>query len=429
MSATTTTRVQEPAAFRRVVLASSVGTAIEWYDFFIYAFLGPLVFDRVFFPQVSSRAGTLAVFATFTVGFLARPLGGVVFGHFGDRIGRKSVLIVSMLLMGFATAAIGCLPSFDAIGLWAPGLLVTLRFLQGFALGGESVGAVLLTVEGSPASKRGLFGGLIQAAGPASVVLASLATATVMRLPEDQLLSWGWRVPFLASVALVAVGLYVRARIQETQAFVAARRDVPKVPLVEVLASHRAPVIIVLVLSIAETAFFYLTVTFSLSYGAGLGIDRRVLSDAVLFGNLLSMCAVPMFGALSDRLGRRPVFAAGLALALLFIYPFFLLIETMNSWAVIAAIVVAAGVIHPLMFGSESSFFAELFPTRVRFTAISVGKQLGTILGGGLAPLIATALMAASVDDIATVVYYFAALSVMALIAALMTKETRGRDL
>lgn len=429
MSATATSSVQAPTAFRRVVLASSVGTAIEWYDFFIYAFLGPLVFDRVFFPQVSSTAGTMAVFATFTVGFLARPLGGVVFGHFGDRIGRKSVLIVSMLLMGFATAAIGCLPSFDAIGLWAPGLLVTLRFLQGFALGGESVGAVLLTVEGSPANKRGLFGGLIQAAGPASVVLASLATAMVMRLPEDQLLSWGWRVPFLASLALVAVGLYVRARVQETQAFVAARRDVPKVPLVEVLSHHRAPVIIVLVLSIAETAFFYLTVTFSLSYGARLGIDKRVLSDAVLFGNLLSMCAVPMFGALSDRLGRRPVFAAGLATALLFIYPFFLLIETMSPWAVIAAIVVAAGVIHPLMFGSESSFFAELFPTRVRFTAISVGKQLGTILGGGLAPLIATALMASSDDDIASVVYYFAALSMMALIAAMMTKETRGRDL
>jgi metabolite-proton symporter len=428
LSATAASSVQEPAAFRRVVLASSVGTAIEWYDFFIYAFLGPLVFDRVFFPQVSSAAGTMAVFATFTVGFLARPLGGVVFGHFGDRIGRKSVLIVSMLLMGFATAAIGCLPSFDAIGLWAPGLLVTLRFLQGFALGGESVGAVLLTVEGSPANKRGLFGGLIQAAGPASVVLASLATSLVMRLPEDQLLSWGWRVPFLASLALVAVGLYVRARIQETQAFAAARRDVPKVPLVEVLGHHRAPVIIVLVLSIAETAFFYLTVTFSLSYGAQLGIDKRVLSDAVLFGNLLSMCAVPVFGALSDRLGRRPVFAAGLATALLFIYPFFLLIETMSSWAVIAAIVIAAGVIHPLMFGSESSFFAELFPTRVRFTAISVGKQLGTILGGGLAPLIATALLA-SRGDVTSVVVYFAVLSVMALAAAMVTKETRGRDL
>lgn len=420
--------MEEQSAFRRVVLASSVGTAIEWYDFFIYAFLGPLVFDRVFFPQVSSAAGTMAVFATFTVGFLARPLGGVVFGHFGDRIGRKSVLIVSMLLMGFATAAIGCLPSFDAIGLWAPALLVMLRFLQGFALGGESVGAVLLTVEGSPASKRGLFGGLIQAAGPASVVLASLATALVMRLPEDQLLNWGWRVPFLASLALVAVGLYVRARVQETQAFVAARRDVPKVPLVDVLRHHRGPVIIVLVLSIAETAFFYLTVTFSLSHGSSLGIDKRVLSDAVLFGNLLSMCAVPVFGALSDRIGRRPVFAAGLASALLFIYPFFLLIQTMSSWAVIAAIVIAAGVVHPLMFGSESSFFAELFPTRVRFTAISVGKQLGTILGGGLAPLIATALMTSS-ENITSVVAYFSVLSVMALTAMMMTSETRGRSL
>lgn len=429
MSATTTSNVSEQSAFRRVVVASSIGTAIEWYDFFIYAFLGSLVFDRVFFPQVSDVAGTMAVFATFTVGFLARPLGGVVFGHCGDRFGRKSVLIASMLLMGFATAAIGCLPSFDAIGLWAPGLLVVLRFLQGFALGGESVGAVLLTVEGSPAGKRGLFGGLIQAAGPASVVLASLATAAVMRLPEDQLLSWGWRMPFLASIALVVVGLYVRARVYETTPFVAARRDVPKVPLVEVVKHHRKPVIIVLSLSVAETAFFYLTVTFSLSYGARLGIAKHVLSDGVLFGNLLAMCAVPVFGALSDRLGRRPVFAAGLATALLFIYPFFLLIHTLQAWAVIAAIVIAAGVIHPLMFGSESSFFAELFPTQVRFTAISVGKQLGTILGGGLAPLIATALMASSGNNIASVVWYFAVLSVVALLAAAMTKETRGRAL
>jgi MFS family permease len=412
-----------------VVLASSIGTAIEWYDFFIYAFLGSLVFDRVFFPQVSSAAGTMAVFATFTVGFLARPLGGVVFGHFGDRVGRKSVLIASMLLMGFATAAIGCLPSFAEIGLWAPGLLVVLRFLQGFALGGESVGAVLLTVEGSPVAKRGWFGGLIQAAGPASVVLASLATAAVMRLPEDQLLSWGWRVPFLVSLGLVVVGLYVRARVFEAKSFIASRQMAPKLPIAEVLKHHRKPVLIVLVLSVAETAFFYLTVTFSLAYGARLGIAKSVLSDAVLFGNLLSMCAVPMFGALSDRLGRRPVFAGGLALALLFVYPFFLAIQTLNPWAVSAAIVIAAGVIHPLMFGSESSFFAELFPAGVRFTAISVGKQLGTILGGGLAPLVATALMAASGDRIGSVVGYFAALSVVALVAALLTKETRGREL
>lgn len=219
----------------------------------------------------------------------------------------------------------------------------------------------------------------------------------------------------------------MRARVYETAPFVAARRDASKVPLVEVLKHHRRPVIIVLVLSIAETAFFYLTVTFSLAYGARLGIEKHVLSDGVLFGNLLSMCAVPVFGALSDRLGRRPVFAGGLAAALLFIYPFFLLVQTLQPFAVIAAIVIAAGVIHPLMFGSESCFFAELFPTHVRFTAISVGKQLGTILGGGLAPLVATALMASNGDDILSVVTYFAALSVMALVAAMMTKETRGR--
>jgi len=354
-----------------------------------------------------------------------------VFGHFGDRVGRKSVLMVSMLLMGVATAAIGCLPSFAQIGLWAPALLVTLRFLQGFALGGESVGAVLLTVEGSPASKRGLFGGLIQAAGPASVVLASLATAAVTRLPEEQLLAWGWRLPFLASLVLVAIGLYVRSRVYETSTFVAAARNqpLPRVPLLEVLAHFRKPVLIILLLSMAETAFFYLTVTFSLAYGAKLGIAKSVLSEAVLFGNLLSMCAVPAFGALSDRIGRRPVFAAGLATAMLFIYPFFLLIQTLEPFAVVAAVVIAAGVIHPLMFGSESSFFAELFATRVRFTGISLGKQLGTILGGGLAPLVATALMVWSGGKIWPVIGYFVALSVLALLAAFVTKETRGQDL
>lgn len=385
----------------------------------------------MFFPQVSSAAGNLAVFATFTVGFLARPLGGVVFGHFGDRVGRKSVLMVSMLLMGVATAAIGSLPSYDQVGLWAPLALVVLRFLQGFALGGESVGAVLLTVEGSPDGRRGLFGGLVQAAGPTAVVLASLATASVVQLPDEDLLRWGWRLPFLASIVLVMIGLYVRARVFETSVFTASatQGQLPRVPLLEVLARHRRSVTIVLLLSVAETAFFYLTVTFSLAYGVGIGIGKADLSRAVLFGNALAMFTVPVFGALSDRIGRRPVFAAGLLGAVMFIYPFFALLQTADTVAVTAAVVIAAGIIHPLMFGSESSFFAELFVTRIRFTGISVGKQLGTILGGGFAPLVATALLAWSGGDIRSVVAYFAVLSVMALTAAFVARETRGQEL
>ncbi len=421
--------MQESSAFRRVVLASSVGTAIEWYDFFIYAFLGPLVFDRVFFPQVSSTAGTMAVFATFTVGFLARPLGGVVFGHFGDRIGRKSVLIVSMLLMGFATAAIGCLPSFDAIGLWAPGLLVTLRFLQGFALGGESVGRRAVD-GGRLAREQARFVWWTHSSGGTCVRGACVAGdgdghATARRsvvelglarsLPCESGIGSGR--PLCKSTGSGDTSIR-RGEARRAEGAVDRSASASSRP------RHHRP-----------GAFdrgdrvLYLTVTFSLSYGARLGIDKRVLSDAVLFGNLLSMCAVPMFGALSDRLGRRPVFAAGLAMALLFIYPFFRLIETLNPWAVIAAIVVAAGVIHPLMFGSESSFFARTVPD-ARAVYGDLGRQATRHHPRRRArALIATALMASSGDDIASVVYYFAALSVMALIAALVTKETRARSL
>ena len=417
-------------AYLRVVLASCVGTTIEWYDFFIYGFLAPLVFDALFFPKLGGLTGTIAVFATFAVGFVARPLGGIVFGHFGDRVGRKSILLVTLLLMGIATSAIGILPTYDEIGTWAPVLLVTLRFLQGFALGGESIGALLLTVEGSPSGRRGFFGSLVQASGPLGVLLASAVVAAVTSLPRADLLSWGWRLPFVVSIALVLVGVYVRMRIEESTCFTAAVDEIVRVPILETLKHYSTPTLVTFMLCLAETSFYYLSTIFALAYGTRtLALPGATLTLALFAANCVALLTVPLFGALSDRIGRRPMFLAGISATIVYIYPFFLLLGTKDARLVTAAIVVATGLIHPLMFGPEGSFFAELFDTPVRFSGVSFGKQLGTVLGGGVAPLVATSMLAWSGGSVLPIVWYFIGLATMALVAAIAAKESRGRQL
>jgi metabolite-proton symporter len=416
----------------RLVLASCFGTAIEWYDFFIYAFLAPLVFDKLFFPSLDPQVGTIAVFATFAVGFIARPLGGIVFGHFGDRIGRKSILLFTLLLMGIATTLIGLLPTYEQVGILAPIALVTLRFLQGFALGGESIGALLLTVESSPQGRRGLFGSLVYAAGPFSIVMATLAVSLVSRLPEGDMLSWGWRVPFLVSIVLVAVGVYVRLKVEESASFakIAVARDVAKVPLLEVFRKFPKPTAITLLVCLAETSFFYLTAIFAISYGIrNLGLPRTVMTDAVFYANCLAFFAVPLFGSLSDRIGRKPVFMAGVIATIVYIYPFFLLMGTRDPVLVTLAVVLAAGLIHPLMFGPEGSFFSEQFDTRVRFSGVSFGKQVGTVLGGGLAPMIAATLLLRYDGSFVPVVVYFLVMACVALAATFAAKETSRRTI
>jgi MFS family permease len=414
---------QASSARRRILLAGTVGTAIEWYDFFIYGLIAPLVFDQLFFPKFDQLTATLAVFATFAVGFLARPLGGLVFGHFGDRSGRRSVLLCTLLLMGLATMSIGLLPTYGSAGAIATIALVLLRFIQGFALGGESTAAILMSIETSPDDRAGLSAGVIQAAGPLGVVLASFAALAISRLPEADLLSWGWRIPFLISAVLVAVGLYVRLRIEESPVF----REAPgmaKLPVIEALRTHWRSIIVVFFAEVAQTSYFYLTAIFTISFATRqLGVAKDIVTQAVLLANLVALLAMPLIGAWSDRIGRKRLFVAGVVLAAASMFAFYNVVATRDAWLVTIAVVLAAGIIHPLMFSTEGSYFPELFQTRVRFTGVSTGKQFGVVLGGGIAPLVATSLFAGAGTTFAITADYLV-LALAALIALGFAHET-----
>jgi MFS family permease len=376
---------------------------------------------------VASGTTLSSGFATFAVGFLARPLGGLIFGHFGDRIGRKSVLLMTLLIMGTATSLVGFLPTFETAGIWATTALLVLRFLQGIALGGEATAAGLMAIETAPDDQRGFSAAVIQAAGPLGVVLASLAVMMISRLPEGDFLSWGWRVPFIVSGILVALGVYVRLRIEESATFEAARRqgDSVAIPALEAIRRHPGSIIAVLFAEMAQSSYYYLTAIFTLSFATRqLGVSKEVMIQAVLLANVVSAIAMPTIGAWSDRIGRKRLFLAGVALAALSILVYYHVLATRETWMVTGAVIIAAGLIHPLMFSTEGSYFPELFPTRIRFSGVSIGKQLGTVLGGGLAPLIATALYAAFGTTLAITGYYLA-LALGAGVALCFMRDTR----
>jgi MFS transporter, MHS family, shikimate and dehydroshikimate transport protein len=402
----------------RVVIASCIGTAMEWYDFFIYGYVATLVFDQLFFPKLDSLSSTLAVFTTFSVGFVARPLGALVLGHYGDRLGRKSVLMATLLMMGLSTAGIGMLPSYASIGMAAPLLLVALRLVQGLALGGESVGAVLMMVESAPAARRGLLGALVMAAAPLGIIVASLVLLGVSRLSQQQLLDGGWRLPFLFSLPLVAVGFYFRWRVEETPDFARtqAARSAARFPVAEVFAHFKRPLAVVTVAAMAETCFIYLFNVFVLSYGTKtLGMPRTELAGAIFGGNCLAFFTVPLFGSLSDRFGRNRMFRLGLVVATVYVVLFLTLLHDGDPVAIMAATIAGIGLIHPLMYGPEGSLFPEMFDrATVRFTGVSLGKQVGTTIGGGLMPLIATALAAHYHGSFVPVGLYIAVLALLA---------------
>jgi len=414
----------------RVALSCFVGSAIEWYDFMLYGFLAPLVFDRLFFPNTDPSVATIAVLGIFAVGFVARPLGGLVFGHFGDRLGRKPVMAATLVLMGISTTAIGLLPTYQSIGIWAAGILLALRFLQGFALGGESTGAPVLMLESAPEGKRGVFASIAQSGNFAGVVLATLVVSVVTSLSVETLLGWAWRVPFLASIVLVGLGFYIRLKVEESPIFEANRTTPERAPLLQVLAHYKRPALIVFCCALAESGVFYLTSIFGLSYGVKtLGLDQAGLLRGVLIGNVIAIPMVPLFGALSDRLGRRIVLGAGFILAALYVvFLFFPLLQTRDSFVVMIAMAIPGALIQPMHIGVTSSFYPELFrDSRIRFSGMSLGRQFGTILGGGAMPVVAASLLAWSGGSIAPILLYFSGISVIAISAVIMAEETRQR--
>ena len=406
-----------------------LGTTIEWYDFFLYGTAAALVFNRLFFPTFDPLVGTLAAFGTYSVGFVARPIGGIVIGHYGDRIGRKSMLVLTLMIMGVATFGIGLLPTYAQIGPWAAIALVILRLAQGFGVGGEWGGAVLMAVEHAPAGARGFYGSWPQTGVPAGLLLSTAVFAQFARLPEDQFLSWGWRVPFLLSILLVGVGLIIRLRILETPAFtrVKSAQTEARRPIIEVLQTRRKEVLLAIGARFAENGAFYIYTVFVLVYGTQkVGIDRQTVLNGVLIAAACALVAIPCCGALSDRLGRRPVYLFGACVTALFAYPLFWLLDTGSTPLVWLALVVALVFAHSPMYGPQAAFLSELFGTRVRYSGASLGSQLSSVIAGGLSPFIATALLPYGRGALAS---YIIAMALITIVAVLMASETQHETL
>ena len=418
---------------RKVVTASFIGTTIEWYDFFLYGTAAALVFNELFFPNAEPVIGTLAALATYAVGFAARPLGGIVFGHFGDRVGRKSMLVLSLMIMGVATFLIGCLPTHATIGVLAPVLLVLLRFAQGIGVGGEWGGAVLMSVEHAPKGKRGLYGSFPQMGVPAGLALSTFVFLIVQNMTtEAQFMAWGWRIPFLVSIVLVAVGLVIRLKILESPAFKEVKESgtASEKPLVDVVKTHRRDLLTAMGMRIAENGTFYVLTVFVLAYGEdALKLEKNTMLTGVIIAALLGLITIPLYGRLSDRVGRRKLYLAGAVFSLLFAFPFFWLVDTKEPVFIWLAIVLGINVGHDLMYGPQGSYFAELFGTRVRYTGASIGYQLASVFAGGFAPLIAVALLAAADDKPTYVAIYMSVMAAITVVATLFARETYQDDI
>ncbi len=382
---------------RRIVWSSVIGTAVEWYDFLIYGAATALVFNKIFFAAGDAALATIAAFGTYAVGFLARPLGAAIFGHYGDRVGRKAMLAVTIIVMGLGTFLIGLLPTYQQIGVAAPVLLVALRFLQGIGLGGEWGGAVLMVVENCPTHRRGLLGSMVQIGNPVGNLAAIGMFALVAHLPESNFLAWGWRIPFLISVLLVGVGLYIRLRMEETSAFlrVKAKNEVARLPLVEIFKHHRRPFFTAVGLKISEIAYASIGGVFVMSYAtANLGLSRALVLNGAFASSLAALFAIPTFGWLSDRFGRKAMFYSSCLFSALFAFPLFWLLDTRDPTIVVITIVIAISFGQMVMFGIGAPWYSELFTARLRYSGASLGFQVGAALSGGLTPLIAASLMA-----------------------------------
>ena len=419
---------------KKIVGASMAGTVVEWFEFFLYGTAATLVFGQLFFPESGNELdGIIAAFATYAVGFIARPLGGVVFGHVGDRIGRKSLLQFSLLLIGTSTFLMGCLPSFQSIGYWAPALLVLLRFIQGFALGGEWGGAVLLVTEHSPNRSRAFWGSFPQAGVPLGNLLATVVLLILSAtLTEEAFLSWGWRVGFWLSVVIVAIGYYIRTQVSDSPIFEAAKAKAESAAeagygLVEVFKRYPRGVFTAMALRFGENIVYYMIVTFSITYLHHRAIDTTRILALLFAAHILHVIVIPLVGALADRIGRRPVYIAGAALTMAWPFAAFPMFDSGATMVILAAIMLGLA-IHAFMYASQPAIMAEMFPTRMRYSGVSLGYQATAIVAGSWAPLIGTALLR-EYDSWTPIALYILFAGAVSLIAALVMRETRGASL
>jgi MFS transporter, MHS family, shikimate and dehydroshikimate transport protein len=422
---------------RRVVAASAIGTTIEWYDFLIYSTAASLVLNKLFFPTQDPLVGKLLSIGTIGVGFFARPLGAVVLSHFGDRLGRRSMLILTLVSMGVATMLIGLLPTYAQIGVAAPLLLVLCRLAQGVAVGGEWGGAVLMTIEHSPPLRRGFYGSIVQIGFPLGMALGTASFFALAHLDEAEFLSWGWRLPFIVSAVLVVVGTFIRLRIEETPDFRRDQREgrIERFPVLEAIRRHPKDVAIGLGARITEISWIYLITIFGLSYAVtNMGLSRQLVLGAIALGAAVELVTIPAFGALSDRIGRRPIYILGCLAAMALAFPLFWAIQTREPTTVVLAFVIGMSVGHGIMYGVQASFLAEMFPSNLRYSGASLGYQLAAPIGGAVVPLLAAAVVGAKHGATWPVSLLMIALALVTMFAVLMAKETapaalRGRAL
>jgi metabolite-proton symporter len=437
MPTAVTTPVDE-RSIRKIALTALAGTSIEWYDFFLYGTAAALIFPKAFFSAgMPPAVALLASFSTFAVGFIARPVGGIIFGHYGDRIGRKRALVVALLLMGTATTLIGCLPTYAAIGAWAPILLIVLRFAQGIAIGGQWGGAVLLATENAPPSRRGFYGSFAQVGAPVGVILANLAFLIVSaNTTPEAFLEWGWRVPFLASVILIGIALFIQLRLEETVEFLRMQhsgrtttagqsRPATRSPVIEALRTHPKQIALAAGAFLAVQVPFYILVAFVIAYGtgpAGPGVSRDTMLSAVLVGAVAMIPALLISASWSDRRGRRGIYMTGAALLAAWSFAIFPLLDTGSFLWICVAIAVGQALVA-MMYGPQAAFLTELFSTSVRYSGASLGYQLGAIIGGGFAPIVATALLAKYQSTVGISVYMAVACIITIISTALLSER------
>jgi len=415
-----------------IAFASAIGTTIEWYDFFLFGVVTPLVFNKLFFPNFDPLVGTLLAYTTFFVGFISRPIGGIIFGHYGDRIGRKTVLVLTILIMGVATFLIGLLPTYATVGIWAPVMLLFLRIFQGIGIGGEWGGAVLMAVEHSPAGRRGFYGSWPQIGVPAGLLLSSGMVYLLSYLPEADFFSWGWRIAFLISAVLVAVGLYIRLKIMETPAFTRIQESdkVVHVPFFELWRTHGKNTLLGLGARYIEGVTFNIFGVFVVGYLAGtLGLPRQTALAGVMIASAIMIVMLPIYGNLSDRIGRRRMFGvAGILIGILS-FPAFWLMQTKEPLLVWIAIAVPFAFVYPAVYGPQAALFSELFDTRVRYTGISFVYQFSGIYASGLTPIIATTLLPMGGNKPWLICLYVLAVSIVSALSVFAMTEAHKRDM